>query len=112
MDESSDLFRSETSEHDDVSPACCTLAIDNMNGADSRGREEKRQRITERDREVRVRETPEERESRLARRRQRPVILSGTYMHTKPLCSPGMNQLYMIPLFTSLRSPHMTHSSH
>ena len=41
---------------------CCTLAIDNMNGADSRGREEKRQRITERDREARLRETAEDRE--------------------------------------------------
>ena len=111
MDESSDLFRSEKPEHEDVSPRCCTLAIDNMNGADSRGREEKRQRINERGREARVRETPEEKEARLARRRQRPVILSGTYKYTKPLCSPGMNQL-MIPLFTSLCSPHMTHSSH
>ena len=64
-------------------PACCTLAID------SRGRGEKRQRINEKDREARVRETPEEREreARLARRRQRPVILSGTYKHTKPLFS-------------------------
>ena len=77
-------------------PACCTLAID------SRGRREKRQRINEKDREARVKKTPGEREARLARRRQRPVILSGTYKHTKPLCSPGMNQL-MIPLFTSLR---------
>ena len=74
-------------------PACCTLAIDNMNGADSLGRGEKHRRINEKDHEARVRETPEEREARLARRRQRPVILSGTYMHTKPLCSPGMKQL-------------------
>ena len=42
--------------------ACCTLAIDNMNGADSRGRGEKRRRINERDRKARVREIPEERE--------------------------------------------------
>ena len=50
--------------------ACCTLlAINNMNGADSEGREEKRRRINKRDREARVRETAEEREARLARRR-------------------------------------------
>ena len=66
---------------------CCTLAIDNMNGTDSRGREEKRQKINEKDHEARVRETPEEREARLARQRQWLVILSGTYMHTKPLFS-------------------------
>ena len=41
--------------------ACCTLAMDNMNGADSRGREEKPQKINERHCEARLRETPEER---------------------------------------------------
>ena len=91
--------------------ACCTLAIDNMNGADSRGGEEKHQRINERHCEARVRETPEEREARLARRRQWPVILSGTvtyhYANThKSLCFPSIS-----PLITSLHSFHMTHSS-
>ena len=42
--------------------ACCTLAIDNMNSADSERREEKRQRINEGGREARVRETAEERD--------------------------------------------------
>ena len=50
---------------------CCTLAIDNMNVADSRGSGKKRRRINKKDHEARVRETPEEREVRLARRRQR-----------------------------------------
>ena len=49
--------------------ACCTLAIHNMNGADSLGREEMHQRINERDREARMKEKPEEGEARLARRR-------------------------------------------
>ena len=91
--------------------ACCTLAIDDMNGADNRGREEKHQKINERRCEARVRETPEEREARLARRRQRPVILSGTVTYHyanahKSLCSPSIS-----PLITSLHSLHMTHSS-
>ena len=92
-------------------PACCTLAIDNINGADSRGREEKRRRINEKDREARVRETPEEREARLARRRQRPVILSGTYVYAHKTSLFSWHESVMTPLFTSLRLPHMTHSS-
>ena len=64
MDESSDLFRSEKPEHDDILSRMLylRLAIDNMNGADSWGRGEKRQRINERHRKARLRETPEERE--------------------------------------------------
>ena len=61
------IFRSEKPEHDDVLPRVLYLkAIDNMNGADSWGREEKRRRRNEKDREARVRETPKEREARLA----------------------------------------------
>ena len=41
-----------------------------MNSAESEGRQEKRRGRNERDREARVRETAEEREARLARRRQ------------------------------------------
>ena len=41
---------------------CCTLTIDNINSADGEGREENRQKINERGREARVRETAEERE--------------------------------------------------
>ena len=58
MDKSSDLFRSEKPEHDDVSPRVLYLRLT----IDSRGRGEKRQRINEKDRAARVRETPEERE--------------------------------------------------
>ena len=55
-------------------PVCCTLAIDNMNGAVSWGKGEKRRRINEKDHEARVRETPEEREARPARWRQLQVL--------------------------------------
>ena len=58
MDKSSDLFRSEKPEHDDVLPLVLYLRL----AIDSRGRGEKRQRINEKDCEARVRETPEERE--------------------------------------------------
>ena len=71
--------------------ACCTLTIDNTNGADSRGRGEKRRRMNERDREARVREKPEEREARLARPRataSNPFQESGhMQMHSKSLFS-------------------------
>ena len=56
-----------------------------MNGADSRGRGDKCLRINEKDCDARVRETSEEREARLTRRRQRPVILLETYTVIKQI---------------------------
>ena len=68
--------------------ACCTLAIDNMNDADSWGREEMRRRINERDREARKREKPEKGEARLARRRATADnICQGQYNANTPKIS-------------------------
>ena len=56
MDKSSDLFRSEKPEHDDVSPRVLYLSHRQP------GKKRKASRINEKDREAKVRETPEERE--------------------------------------------------
>ena len=57
----------------------CTLAINNMNSADSEGRDEKRRRINEGDHEATVRETAEDRKARLARWRQRQSFQGHIY---------------------------------